>query len=116
MRLDRLKLFGFCPALIPGLERDKEERVITGAHVAQQTEAYDAGRVLDPRRTRQNFFHIGSDRGRALHRSPVRKLEIDEGIALIFVRKETRWHSAGKKAARHAEGHEQHDDHDRLSD
>src|SRR5207245_3025792 len=43
MRLDRLKLFGSCRALIPGLERDKKERVVTGAHKAEQTETDDAG-------------------------------------------------------------------------
>src|SRR5712692_1522916 len=116
MRLDRLKLFCSCRALIPGLERNKKERVITSAHVAQQTEADDAGRVSNPRRTRQDFFHISRGRGRAFQRSPVRKLEIDEGIALIFVRKEARWHSAGKKAACQAKGHEQHDHDDGLSD
>src|SRR5207302_9999052 len=98
------------------VERDKKERVMTAAHVAQKSEAHDAGRVLNPRRTRQDFFHTSSGRGRAFHRSAVWKLEIDEGIALIFVRKEAGWDSAGKKAGRHAEGNQQHDHHDRLSD
>ncbi len=65
MRLDRLKLFGSCRALIPGLERDEKERVITGSHEAQQTEADDAGRVLNARRTRKDFFYIRRGRGRA---------------------------------------------------
>ncbi len=116
MRLDGLKLFGSGLALIPGLERNKKERVVTGAHEAQQTEADDTGRVFNPRSIAQDFFHVGRDRSGAFQRSSVRELEIDEGIALIFVRKETRWHSAGKKGGPHSKGHEQHDHDNGLSD
>ena len=116
MCLDGLKLFGSGLALIPGLERNKKERVITGAHIAQQTEADDAGRIFNPRSIGQDFFHVSRDRSRAFQRSSVWELEIHERIALIFVRKKTRWHSAGKKAGPHAKGHEENDHDNGLSD
>src|SRR5882762_11210203 len=116
MRLDGLKLFGSGLALIPRLERNKKERVVTGAHEAEQTEADDTCRVFNPRSIAQDFFHVRCDRSGAFQRSSVRELEIDEGIALIFVRKKTRWHSAGKKAGRHAKGHEQNHHDNGLSD
>ena len=72
--------------------------------------------VLDPRRIHQDFFHISRDRGRAFQRSSVRELHIDVGIALIFVGKEARRDSVGKKATRHAKDHKQHDHDDGLSD
>src|SRR5439155_16409174 len=73
------------------------------------TETDDAGRVLNAWCVRQDFLHIRCYRGRALERSTIRELEVYEGIALIFVRKEARRHAVGKKHSAHAEGHEQHD-------
>src|SRR4029077_15168495 len=116
VRLNGLKLFGACRALIPRLERDKKERVVTGAYKAEQTKTDDAGRVSNSRCICQNFFNVSRDGCRAFQRSSVRELEIDVGIALVFVRKEARGHSVGKKAARQAKGHEQHDHDDGLSE
>ena len=47
-RFDGLKLF--CPgcAIVPWLHGDEEERVIAGAHEAQEAEADDAGEFLTP--------------------------------------------------------------------
>src|SRR5713101_7188160 len=83
--LDLLKLL--CPrrSLIPWLQSDKEERVITGPHVAQQTEADDAGGILDARCVSQDFFNVSCSRIRAFQRSRVRQLHIDKGIALVLV-------------------------------
>src|SRR5580692_9124298 len=106
MRLDCLELFGSLGALIPRLECDKKERVVTGAHVAQQTETDDACRVLYAGRAHQDFLYISGSRSCTFQRSAVRELKIDEGVALIFVWKKTRRYSVGKKSARQAKAYE----------
>ena len=74
MGFERLKLLGSCRALIPRLEGHKKGRVITGANKTEQTEADEAGRVLDSRCIDQDFFHISGDGGRAFQRSSVGQL------------------------------------------
>ena len=54
-RLNGLILFALASALIPGFQRYPEEGVIRGPDVAEQTETYDAGGVLDPRRVCEKF-------------------------------------------------------------
>ena len=100
MSLDLLKLFGLRFSLSPWFESDEEERVVTGAHKAQQTETDDAGGVLDARCFRHDFFHgpcrfIGALQGRR-----VWKLHVDVRVALVFVRQETRRHTAAKETSR----------------
>src|SRR5579862_613663 len=95
MCLERLKLFVTLCAFTPRLELNKKGGVVTGANKAQEAEAHKRGRVLHPRCVHDDFFYIGNNRGRTFQRRSVWKLNIDIGIALIFIREK-----AGRKMAR----------------
>ena len=107
MSLDRLKLLVPAFAGVPGLESHREKRVIAGTNKAQQTEAHDAGRVLNSGGTHDDFFDISRNRSRPFQRSSVGQLQIDIGIPLIFVREEARRQPAGEEARCKPKGHQQ---------
>ena len=58
-------LLGIGP-LFPWLERHKEKPVISTVDRAQQTEARNAGDLVDPVRVHQNVFHLFCRRIRSL--------------------------------------------------
>src|SRR5580692_3453317 len=76
-RLDGLKLFSLALALIPGLQTNPKETVVTGPYIAKQTETNHAGGVLDARCTCENLLHLCRSRAGAFLRSRVGKLHVD---------------------------------------
>src|SRR5580658_4972674 len=99
MRLDGLKLFGSGLSFIPRLESDNEESVVAGTNKTEQAETDDTGRVLHPRCVRQNVFDLCRGLRCPLQRCAVGQLQVDVGIALVFIRKETRRHTTAEECS-----------------
>src|SRR4029453_15419297 len=57
LRLDHLELLLDVLPVFPRLQGDPEERVVSAAGQAEGTEPDSRGRVLDPRRLLEDFFH-----------------------------------------------------------
>src|SRR4029077_6785020 len=106
--LDGLILLGTRLALVPGLEGDKEEGVVAGAYVAEQAEADDAGRVSDARHIGEDLLNLTRHGAGALQRSRIRKLHVDEGIALVFIGQEAGGQTAAKESGANGEGRNHH--------
>src|SRR5262249_28472603 len=94
---DGLKLLAPLFTLIPRLQSNKEEGVITGPDQAEQTETNHAGRVLDPRGVCKDFLHLSRGFGCAFLRSSIRELHVDIEVALIFIGKEAGGYTAGNE-------------------
>ncbi len=108
-RLDLLILFRSGCAVTPGLESDEIEGVVTGADIAQQTEANHAAVVLNPRSLAQDFLNIPRCFCGPLLRSRVRKLHIDVDISLVFIGQEARGQTAAEENRADAEGRDHHE-------
>jgi len=76
-RLDGLKLLGPVLSLIPRLQSDPKEGVVTYPDVAEQTETNHAGGVLDARRVCKNLFYLCRRRACAFLRGCIGKLHVD---------------------------------------
>ena len=96
-RLDFLILFRPGFAVAPGLQSDEIEGVVTGPDEAEQAEANDAGGVLDTGRVGQDFLDLSRRRCRALERSRIGKLHVDEDVALVFIGQEARGQTVAKE-------------------
>src|SRR5271156_4219875 len=111
MRLQGLILLVSGLPFVPGLEGDEKGRIVAGTNITQQAEADEGSDSCDSRRIQQNFFHIGGDGRGASEGGAVGQLQIDQSVALIFVGKEARRDTAGKKETSTAKDR-QHDDDD----
>src|SRR5580692_2728488 len=111
MRLDGLKLLGSGCAFIPWLESDYKKCVVAGTNKTEQAETDDAGRVFHTRRVRQNIFDLCRGLRCPLERSAVGQLQVDVGVALIFIRKEARRHTIAKESGGDAERQQEHNHH-----
>jgi hypothetical protein len=78
-RLNGLILFAPASALIPGFQRYPEEGVIRSPDVAEQTEPYDAGGVLNPRRVCEKVLDLFC--GRSLYAPGTRHRLQSGGLA-----------------------------------
>src|SRR5277367_1049578 len=109
MSLDRLKLLVACFAIVPGLEGDEKERVVTGSNEAEQTESHDAGRGLNSGCVSNDLIHLRGGLRGAFERSAIGELQVHVGVTLIFVRQKARWEMLGKESAGRAKSQQQHD-------
>src|ERR1700758_4559761 len=87
-RLDFLILLRSGIAVTPWLQSDEKEAVVTCLDKAQQAEANNAGRVLDAWGVGEDLLNLSPRCAGALQRSRVRKLHVDEEIALVFIGQE----------------------------
>ncbi len=95
-------------AIAPGLKSYEIEGVVTGAYKAEQAEANNACRVLDTWGVGENVLNLFRRFARTLQRSRIRKLHVDEDIALVFIGKEARRQTAAKETCAHAERRNHH--------
>src|ERR1700733_4307766 len=92
MRLDGLILFGLGFAVLPGLERYKEECVIRSPGETEQTETNDACGVLNARSLCEHRFYLFRSLACTFHRCRIGQLHVDIEVALVFIR-----HKAGRQ-------------------
>ena len=107
-RLDFLILFRSGFALTPWLQSDEIEGVVTGPDKAEQAEANNGRGVLDAWRIGEDLLNLSRRCARAFQRSRVRKLHVDEGIALVFIGQEAGWQPAAKENSGKPAGRKHH--------
>src|ERR1035438_8356571 len=73
-------------ALAPRFQGDKEQGVVSGLRLAQQTETQHGRIIFDPRRLRQNGLHLFAIFGGARQRGGVGQLHVDVDIPLVLLR------------------------------
>src|SRR5437660_12502247 len=88
--------------IVPWLQSDKKERVVTCIHEAEQAETDHAGRVLDPRHLGHDLLNSPRNPVRAVEGSSVWKLEIEIDVALVLIGQEAGLQSVAGAASRNA--------------